>query len=261
MASEQQAEHDIELLRRRAWSVKTEHVRFFNRLREMFHYDPETGAWTRTGAGQLAIKGLVDTRNVAFDAHDNAVQIRVACLAQNTLAPKVDGKPGQYKNASFADICKAQGQACGVNIMVAGNPAGRERQLSTLCGSSAHRSSMTGVDPSRTWPPPSTSTATHPTRNAGSCPHLECAYLAILENATVQFGSHRGYPVLVVTKDNGMKLNLFRYGLLPLTGGMALVAALASTAWAQEVLHFHPSRQAAPLALRSRSRFTVRFQR
>jgi len=26
MASEQQAEHDIELLRRRAWSVKTEHV-------------------------------------------------------------------------------------------------------------------------------------------------------------------------------------------------------------------------------------------
>jgi len=80
-------------------------------------------------AGQLAIKGLVDTCNVAFDAHNHAVQIRVACLTQNTLASTVTGKPGQYKNASFPDICKAQGQACGVNIMVAGNPPGANAVL------------------------------------------------------------------------------------------------------------------------------------
>jgi prophage tail gpP-like protein len=75
-------------------------------------------------AGQLAISGNVDVRQVFYDAKNHGVQIRVASLTQNTIAGTVNGKPGRYQNSTFAQMAQAECQKVGVNAQLIGSPSG-----------------------------------------------------------------------------------------------------------------------------------------
>jgi prophage tail gpP-like protein len=75
-------------------------------------------------AGQLAISGNVDVRQIYFDAKNHGVQIRVASLTQNTVAAAVNGVPGQYMNSTFLQMAQAECQKIGVNVQVIGSPSG-----------------------------------------------------------------------------------------------------------------------------------------
>jgi prophage tail gpP-like protein len=71
-------------------------------------------------AGQLAISGVVETRQVAYDAKNHAVEIIVASYTQNTIASTVDGTPGQYLNSTFQQIANAVCGPVGVTVKVDG---------------------------------------------------------------------------------------------------------------------------------------------
>src|SRR5277367_4585932 len=83
-------------------------------------------------------------------------------------------------------------------------------------------------DPKRTWPPQCRRST------AGLAGNPEKSYYQR------RSGCRRGYSFNFVTIGKSMKANAVRRGWSLLTCGVALVGALASTAWAQEVLPFPP---------------------
>jgi prophage tail gpP-like protein len=69
-------------------------------------------------AGQLAISGVVQIRQAAFDAKNHAVEITVASYTQETTASTVDGAPGQYLNSTFRQIASAVCGKVGVVVKI-----------------------------------------------------------------------------------------------------------------------------------------------
>lgn len=69
-------------------------------------------------AGQLAITGVVETRQAAYASKEHGVEIIVASYTQNGIASTVDANPGQYKNQTIQQIANAVYGAVGVTVNV-----------------------------------------------------------------------------------------------------------------------------------------------
>src|SRR5665647_572937 len=58
-------------------------------------------------AGQLAISGIVTTRQAAYADKEHGVEIIVASYTESGIASTVDANPGQYKNQTIQQIASA----------------------------------------------------------------------------------------------------------------------------------------------------------
>jgi prophage tail gpP-like protein len=71
-------------------------------------------------AGQLAITGVVETRQSSNDPKNHGVEIIVASYTQNGVASTVDANPGQYLNQTISQIANAVYGKVGVSVNVDG---------------------------------------------------------------------------------------------------------------------------------------------
>jgi prophage tail gpP-like protein len=71
-------------------------------------------------AGQLAITGIVTSRQAAYESKNRGVEIIVASYTQNGTASTVDGNPGQYLNQTISQIANAVYGKVGVIVKVDG---------------------------------------------------------------------------------------------------------------------------------------------
>jgi len=71
-------------------------------------------------AGQLAITGVVETRQAAFESKNHGVEIIVASTTKNGIVSTVDANPGQYLNQTIQQIANAVYGKVGVRVNVDG---------------------------------------------------------------------------------------------------------------------------------------------
>jgi len=71
-------------------------------------------------AGQLAISGIVTSRQASYDSKNHGVEIIVASYTESGIASTVDGSPGQYLNQTISQIANAVYGKIGVGVNVDG---------------------------------------------------------------------------------------------------------------------------------------------
>jgi prophage tail gpP-like protein len=73
-------------------------------------------------AGQLALTGIIDVRQVLYSKGTHEVTIRVGCLVTSmqasTVYPKIDGTGGQFVGQRYQQIAQAIGKNVQVNTEV-----------------------------------------------------------------------------------------------------------------------------------------------
>jgi prophage tail gpP-like protein len=78
-------------------------------------------------AGQLALTGVVQIRQAAYDAVSHSVEIIVASYTGGLPASSVDGAPGQYLNSTLQQIAPAVCGPVGVAVKFVGNAPGANK--------------------------------------------------------------------------------------------------------------------------------------
>ena len=71
-------------------------------------------------AGQLAITGVVETRQASYEGKNHGVEIIVASYTKNGIASTVDANPGQYRSQTIQQIANAVYGKVGVSVNVDG---------------------------------------------------------------------------------------------------------------------------------------------